>query len=458
MSRNTITKRRLWVSPETLEAMLTFCSSPYVGQLPTPIVQAIKPRPQEVLKAFDLMAGCLSPIGSIGINVSACCKVGQNGVPLSLQTIGRGAYGAVYQLTVAHQHYALKIYHIAGNAEAEDMDGVWHETRTALYFPRKPLKDIARFYCGNPKAGWALFELITPEMSIENREGLEVSTFPVNFWDGYNNSVSGIRVDYGGINARQKKITIGLRGFMNALKNSSPNVQAQATTQIPDLPEADRKTAFDLATTRPYIVVQANAAAQISSLVENDRKAAFEWAMATQISTIQANAAAQIGSLAETDRKAAFKQAMATQIPSVQANAVTQISYLPPSDRKAAFEQAMAIQEPTVQANAVTQTWSLLRSERKAAFESAMTTQKATVQASAANQIWSLSENDRMAAFELAISTQKPTVQANAAVQTKFLSKPEQKSVLADYIQAVSQQQRCLETLQDLTLSIGLGE
>jgi len=455
MSGNIITKRRLWVLPETLEAMLTLYKTPYVGQLPAPIVQAMKPYPQDILKAFDFLAQRLSPIGSIGIDVTTSCTVGRNNVSLRLKTIGRGAYGAVYQLIINNHTYAFKIYHLSGNAEAEDIDGVWHEIRTALYFPRKPLKDIARFYCANPQSGWALFELITPNMSVESRQGLPINRFPVELLDGYNNSVSGIRVDYGCINIKQRKST-GLRNFMNAFKYSNTHLQARMATQIHELPENERKIAFEIASRSPHATVQRNVATQIAALPGVDRKAAFDWAMATKIPSVQANAALHIGSLPETDRQTVFEQTMTIQDPDIQANAVTQISSLSPGHRKAAFESAMKIQNPIVQACVVTQIWALSRSERKSAFESAMATEEPIVQASAANQIWSLPEDDRMAAFECAMATQKPDVQANAAVQTKFLSKPEQKSVLENYIQSISEQQNCLETLQSLKLTIGL--
>jgi hypothetical protein len=276
-----ITRGQPWILPADLQAMLALSGRPYVGELPTPVAQALKPQSQELLKALDTLSDLLSPLGMLGTNLTARCKVAQSGIPMTLKTIGRGDYGSVYQLMIYHESYAFKVYHPVDSNLDYTINGVWAETRTALYFPQRALKDMAQFYCANPKAGWTLCELITSDMSVDARPGPALNSFPLALGDDINNRIAGIRVDYGGINLQDQD-------------SNNP------TERIWSLPEAERSAAFHQAMATSDPAVQAIAVMQIYYLPQDERKAAFDLAMATQNPIVQARAAAQVWSFDPT--------------------------------------------------------------------------------------------------------------------------------------------------------------
>jgi hypothetical protein len=409
-----ISKRRLWVSPKTLKTMLEVSGRPYVGRLPASLVQAMPLQPQALLNALDTLAEILRPLGRLPNGMTVGCILSENGLPLGLKKLGGGAAGSVYQLTVHHQQYALKIYHNIDNAEENTVHGVWAETRVGLYFYRHPLKDIVRFYCANPMAGWVLFELITAEVSLEKRKGPLLNTFPLVFVDNHeNNRLHGILIDYGGLQFTPENVAAG-----------------------------------------PIRLVQASAMPSLYHLPEEARFMAFEEAMNIQEPPLQVSAVTQIRHLPEIYQRKAFESALNTQNPEVQSSAALQIRFLPQAERNAYFELVMAIPKPVVQASAASQIHSLPRTTRKASFFSTMAIQEPGVQSKAVSQIYALHFSERKAAFDFAIAVPNPAVQASAAAQIYALPYAEQKVALASYLQIITNRPDYLGSLQALTLSI----
>ncbi|MBY0402781.1 MAG: hypothetical protein K2X66_02705 [Cyanobacteria bacterium] len=444
---------RHWVSPETFQKALGVSSTPYIGKLPPVFVSLMKETqesPKQVFQALDELAPILR---QLSVDEAAfTCRIGRSKKPLTLQYIGNGSYGTVYALTVKNQSmqnqtFALKVYH---KLDQVTYHGTFGESSTGLYLGKRPMKDIAQFYFGNPKAGWGVYELITSDMRSNSRPGQSIHSLPLTLGDeGGGNSISDIRVDYGGIlpkvifpNGVEMR---NLEDFKKIMACEGPAVQARATARIPWLSENSREEAFQLAIATPEPIVresaasiiyslpdyaindafqramatheprvQANAASKISYLPKDNILAAYQLVMDTQDPTVQASAASIIRDLPENFRKKAFQLAMETQKPTVQAGAASAIIWLPDDFRKEAYLLAMATQDPQVQESVASRIPCLPSDFRKEAFLLAMASKSLATQAGAASRIPSLPKDYRKEAFLLAMATQEPSVQASA--------------------------------------------
>ncbi|MBY0405962.1 MAG: hypothetical protein K2X66_18815, partial [Cyanobacteria bacterium] len=376
---------RHWVSPETFQKALGGSSTPYIGKLPRGFVQLMKESqesPKQIYQALDelipILRGLKSEEGVFQF------KIGRSPTLITLQFIGKGSYGSVYNLSFKDQAFALKVYHDLNEVACHGAIG---ESSTGLYLGKRPMKDIAQFYFGNPKAGWGVYELITKDMRTHSRSGQSIQSLPLTLGDeGSGNSINDIRVDYGGISL--KDVTIrNFRDFgeyKKAMSSQDPTMQEKAAANIFELPVKFGKEAFQMA-------------------------------MATNSPSVQVNAASSIRYLLQDFRKEAFQMLMATNNPAVQASAALSMSYLPEDFSKEAFQMAMATNNPTVQANATSKIFSLPNESRKEAFQMAIATNNSTVQANAALNVSSFPIDFRKEAFQMLMATNNPTVQANAA-------------------------------------------
>ncbi|MBY0405964.1 MAG: hypothetical protein K2X66_18825 [Cyanobacteria bacterium] len=433
---------RHWVSPESFQKVMGVSSTPYIGKLPPVFVQLMKETqesPKQIYQALDelipILRGLKSEEGVFQF------QIGRSQTPITLKFIGSGAFGSVYNLSFKDQHFALKVYHCNNLASSH---GTFGESSTGLYLGKRPMKDIAQFYFGNPKAGWGVYELISKDMRSHSRSGQSIHSLPMILGDEHeDNNINDIRVDYGGLSkgvrpknfddykkamafkdptvqalAASKIWTLPYefreKAFQMAMDINHSTVQGKATSTIWSLPDDIRKKAFQMAMDTNNPIVQAHVSSNISNLPENFRIGIFQMLMGTKDPTVQAQAAFNISKLPEDFRKEAFQMAMDTNNPTVQANAAFNISNLPEDFRKEAFQMAMDTNNPTVQANAASSIPSFSKDFRKQAFQMAMDTNNPTVQAQAASIIWSLPFEFRIEAFLMAKATKDPITQCNA--------------------------------------------
>jgi hypothetical protein len=325
-----------WISPSTFQKLLNVSSTPYVGRLPSEFTSLMQESPKHVYQALDELVPFLRGLAGLP-DVSFEFHIGHSNKSMTLQYAGRGSFGTVYQFTVNNHPFALKVYH---SDKGVLTHGTFGESATGLYFSKKVLKDISRFYFGNPKSGWGVFEFITQDISADKRKGGSIKDYPVSLEDDHGaNSIHGIRVDYGGISKTNKTVTISnFDDYKKAMETQEPTVQARAASQIGVLPNELRQAAFQLAMDSKEPTVQLSAASQIGVLPNEFRKDAFQLAMDSKEPTVQASAASQIRSLPNEFIKAAFQLAMDSKEPTVQASAAIQIGVLPNEFRQAAFQ------------------------------------------------------------------------------------------------------------------------
>jgi hypothetical protein len=405
---------RHWVSPETFQKALGVSSTPYIGKLPPVFVALMKEfqeSPKQVYQALDELAPILR-----GLRCNEGVfqfQVGRSQTPITLQFLGNGSFGSVYQLSFKDQVFALKVYHKLDKVSSH---GTFGESSTGLYLGKRPMKDIAQFYFGNPKEGWGVYELVTKDMRSHSRSGQSIESLSLSLGDAHSkNKINGIRVDYGGISSKDVIIR-DFDDYKKAMASQDPTIQAKAASNIWGLPVRFEKEAFQMAMATNNPAAQVNAASNISYLLlKYYRKEAFQMAMDTNNPTVQANAAYNISSLPEDFRKEAFQMAMDTNNPTVQANAASNIYSLPEDFRKEAFQMLMDTNNPIVRANAASNISSLPEDFRKEAFQMAMDTNNPTVQANAASMISSLPNEFIKEAFQMAMDINNPTVQINAA-------------------------------------------
>jgi hypothetical protein len=331
-----ILEGRSWVSPDIFQKLLHVSATPYVGRCPSDFTRSKQVSPQQVCQALDEIVPFLRGVRALR---DFCFEfhIGHSNKPMTLQYVDRGSFGTVYQLTFNHHPYALKVYHSNHQVATH---GTFGESATGLYFSQKALKDISRYYFGNPQLGWGVYEFITPEMSVDQRKGKSINDFPVLLEDNKDkNHIHGIRVDYGGICKAQETPTIrNFDDYKLAMESKEPTVQLSAVSQIGSLPNELRKEAFQLAMESKKPTIQASAASQIGYLPFKFRKEAFLMAMKTQEPTVQLNAASLIGSLPLEFKIEAFKIAIETQKPTILASAASQIESLPLKFRKEAVQ------------------------------------------------------------------------------------------------------------------------
>ncbi|MBY0402780.1 MAG: hypothetical protein K2X66_02700, partial [Cyanobacteria bacterium] len=192
---------RHWVSPETFQKALGVSSTPYIGKLPPVFVALMKETqesPKLVYQALDelmpLLRGLRSNEGVFQF------QIGRSKTPVTLEYIGSGERGTVYKLLVKDQAFALKVYH---NNALVSSQGSFGESSIGLYLGKRPMRDIAQFYFGNPKAGWGVVEFIPNDKTSNSRPGKSIQTLSAVLRDNHSgNKINGVRVDYGGISPK----------------------------------------------------------------------------------------------------------------------------------------------------------------------------------------------------------------------------------------------------------------
>lgn len=463
---------RRWVSPETFQKLLKVSATPYVGRLPGPLLQAGTARPKQVFKALDELAALLRPLRFLQASEGAF-TIGDSKVPVSLDYVGMGGYGAVWKVTVGEKSFALKVYH---RLEEVFSHGAYGEIATGLYLSRKNIKDLVKFHCGNPPQGWGLFEFISPTDTLRNRSGVSLSTLPVHLKDDCaENRINDIVIDYGGIekpslplaeyadfareiaskDIRRQRFALANMGVLNealrqevfllAMATGVPSVQAKAVEKLLELPESFVSEAFQQAMATGVTEVQASAALSLFALDSSSSINGFKQLMATGNSRVQASAASKIDVLPSSFRREAFEMAMATGISEVQA-AAAGTRALPDDFKEVAYRIVIATGNPLSHANAVGLIQCLPfkkdpevnRSNDNFKIEiyaTAMATGQPLIQASAAKQIFCLPERYQTKALALAMATDDPTVVTAAASGVKGSAKPLKTEFLRLYLQ-----------------------
>ncbi len=186
--------RKHFMDSDTFDRAIDQMKHPYVGQLPTPFLQCgLKPR--EVYEALDQVAGALQkelvqidvrPLDEFIPEIDRVFPFGNQ--EISVKCVGKGMIGVVFQMKLGENTYAMKTFFNMLPHEAtikgysgwpwdvfrRKGHGCYGETASGLFLSKYPIKNMARFYCGNPKAKWSLDEWITPDDQPAKRSGKDV--------------------------------------------------------------------------------------------------------------------------------------------------------------------------------------------------------------------------------------------------------------------------------------------
>lgn len=200
---------------EAFEAYLSKSVTPYLGTLPKELTDTGLPG-QLVFNALGTVAQILAPF-SLKPEIEMTVRLGEK--QLTFKKAGSGQYGRVYKLTIrgadgtVQKDYALKAYFERSKVKPlfqYHRHGKAAELGSALFMSPWKFNDLARFYCGDAQAGWALYDWVDEKSGIETRFGRSARLFldrlGLEFSDNEDwqkNSLSGVRVDYGGISPKQ---------------------------------------------------------------------------------------------------------------------------------------------------------------------------------------------------------------------------------------------------------------
>ena len=201
-----------WLSAEGLEAYLRTQPTPYLGRLPPELVALCPETPRTVLEDLDQLAEKLrrKPLNE---GASLTCQLASK--PVRLTCLGSGDSGKAFTLVpmpgilkrvlnilkkkddapfVFKIYYDTRIQAHLGNRN----HGSWSENSSGVRYSHQPIKNKARYYCGNPDAGWMINERITPDMDPNTRPGVWMRELGIYSGDSENN-VNGIVFEEGGI-------------------------------------------------------------------------------------------------------------------------------------------------------------------------------------------------------------------------------------------------------------------
>lgn len=306
------------VSPEQLEAFLAGQSTTQLGELPKAI-QALNPdNPDKIWQALDKLALDLRETdgkGKVyrarGVKPPEDRSINSLQKTASLKWLDEGGYGMAYTLHANNKTFVFKVFYYLDHKNMILYDtsmlvnGNFFENARGLQYASQPVKNLAQYYCGNPKTGWIINELITPDMKPQTRPGPWMHEIGIRSTDPKNN-INNIIFEYGEINGG---VDLDLlpknmrwQAFVTALEN--PLSRPAAADDLFELPESLRKRAFDMAMTHPE--ARKTASARITMLPAKDRKAAFDTAM--QYPETRVWALSAIDWLAAEDQQDALRQ------------------------------------------------------------------------------------------------------------------------------------------------------
>lgn len=199
---------------ETLKNVLTNDDTPYLGTLPPQFMLNGLLTEQQALKAFDTITSRLwstldsssskssKPPGLLdrmllGLNLTHPTQLLWQAI--KIKPISDGGTGNTYKITVNGQPYLLKA--IARGWLREPNDFIpFNEAANGLFFTARNVRNMSRFYAGNPFAGWMITEFIDKSIDMNNRTGPTMQELGYEMLDDKpDNYIGDIRVDHGGI-------------------------------------------------------------------------------------------------------------------------------------------------------------------------------------------------------------------------------------------------------------------
>ena len=311
-----------WLSANGLKAYMRFQKTPYLGNLP-PELRALCPEnPRRVLEDLDRLAGELRDGRYFSRDAHYFYRVSRQnhllaGKSVHLTYLGSGSYGHAFAIKPEDSNgkddapFVLKIYKYA------DHIGIYNhgsnaENSSGVRYSHQPIKDKARYYCGNPVTGWMINERITPDMDPRTRPGKWMYELGIHCRDDLRNKINHIVFEEGGLVKGVAFTNLPkdmLQPAYDWLMQERPEHRETTASWILSLPIPDQKGAFNTAIRYPESRKQATS--HIRFLAENDRTDAFYTAM--QYPECRERAAYIITYLPEADQKTA--RDTATQYP-----------------------------------------------------------------------------------------------------------------------------------------------
>ncbi len=416
-------KGRHWLSYHGFSTALDLARTPYIGQLPRAFVNAFSSNPKGVYEAFNEFASIARGLRGPE-HIEYRFTLGET--PITLTPIGSGDFGQVFKITLNGQSFALKLYHDYQEVKSH---GIHAESAAGAYFSHWPMKDLAGFLFGNPKAGWAVFELIQPGASAQSRRGKRLRDFPVQMVDQKpENAVGNVWVDYGVVvHPKPSQIksfteeTMSEGEFKAAIASNNLKDQVEAADKLYLLDGSATKAAFYLAMATHHPEVQSAVVSRIGCLPIDERTKAFYFALDCPDPEVKAMAAYQISVLPQDDREAAYIEAFKCPVEKVQVNTASTISALPQALRESAFQRAFATHRPKITASAIREWYSMPEDAIARTYELARSCPDDVIQKAIAEGISSLPSNLKLRAFQEAMATGNPVIQKIAANQISYM-------------------------------------
>lgn len=195
---------------ETLKDSLKNDDTPYLGELPPPFTLNGLLTQQQALSALDTITSRLWNAGVpttkpssapgllsrmlLGLNLTNPSELLWQA--LQIEPLGDGGTGDTYKLTLNGQPYVLKT--IARGWLQEPNDFIpFNEAANGLFFTARNVRDLSRFYAGNPFTGWMLTEFIDKQTV---HTGPTMQDLGYEMLDNHpDNYIGNIRVDHGGM-------------------------------------------------------------------------------------------------------------------------------------------------------------------------------------------------------------------------------------------------------------------
>ncbi len=435
-----------WLDANEFKAMIAMASSPYIGKIPKIFTKDLKQgdKHKVIYQALDELTPLLRTLKNLK-NTSFEFKIASSQTPIQIKRIDSGGYGTAYKMNIDDKTFAFKVYK---NPEFISFygHGSYGEMATGLYFSKEKYADLAQFHFGNPEAGWAVFEFISKNETIDKRPKQSFQSAKAQLKDHSNdNRINDIRIDYGGI-TENNIIIKNIEDYKKGLNSPSLKIRKNTAQEIKQLSQKEITDAYIYTMQTQAPELQAIVAQRLNNIGHpQEKKLAFISAMNTNNEDIQALVLKQLHWLPSSYKKYAFKLALKTKSKKVQAMAISKIYALeiPSASKIKLYRKAMNSKNPQIQIAAIKQIGFILPKElRTKAFKEAMAINNPSIQAAAASQIHSiLDTEDRRAAYDKAMATNNPIVQEAAIQETRavFHNFLERKEKYADYVEQVTQ-------------------
>lgn len=190
-----------WLNSAQFNQYMGVCNSGNIGYVPEVLSKLADQSHSDVFQAINELSGILNEIPLFeGLKMQF--TIGERKEPVEVEYVGKGAYGVVYRLKVGTDEVALKLYK---RSSTQYSHGTYGEMGTGLYFNPQTFENIVRFEFGNTKNHWGVYEFADSTVDKSKRPDGKFEEQNVVVGDDHGgNSISGFRVDYGGINQSSK--------------------------------------------------------------------------------------------------------------------------------------------------------------------------------------------------------------------------------------------------------------